>query len=63
LPPGIDDRALFQRALDHKVSFVIGSAFFVDGKGHQFARLSFSGISHQQIEEGVSRLAAAIAAT
>ena len=39
LPPGIDDLALFDRALKHKVSFVIGSAFFVDGGGHQFARL------------------------
>ena len=61
LPAGADDRALFQRALDHKVSFVIGSAFFVNGAGHQFARLSFSGITPAQIEEGVSRLAAAIA--
>jgi 2-aminoadipate transaminase len=60
LPPGLDDRALFERALEHKVSFVIGSAFFVNGEGHQFARLSFSGITHAQIEEGVGRLAAAI---
>jgi 2-aminoadipate transaminase len=57
---GVDDRALFERALEHKVSFVIGSAFFVNGAGHQFARLSFSGIPPSQIEEGVSRLAAAI---
>jgi 2-aminoadipate transaminase len=62
LPEGVDDRALFQRALDHKVSFVIGSAFFVNGAGHQFARLSFSGITPAQIEEGVERLAAAVAA-
>lgn len=60
LPAGVDDRALFERALKEKVSFVPGSAFFVNGEGHQFARLSFSGISHQQIAEGVSRLAAAI---
>jgi DNA-binding transcriptional MocR family regulator len=32
----------------------------VNGEGHQFARLSFSGISHEQITEGISRLAAAI---
>jgi 2-aminoadipate transaminase len=63
LPAGVDDRALFERALQHKVSFVIGSAFFVDGGGHGFARLSFSGITPAQIEEGVTRLAAAIDAT
>lgn len=60
LPEGVDDLTLFDRALKAKVSFVIGSAFFVDGQGHQFARLSFSGISHAQIEQGVERLAAAI---
>lgn len=58
--PGIDDRALLERALQQKVSFVPGSAFFVDGQGHEFARLAFSGITHDQIEQGVTRLAAAI---
>jgi 2-aminoadipate transaminase len=58
--PGLDDRELLDRALQQKVSFVLGSAFFVDGGGHQFARLSFSGIGHGQIEEGIARLAAAV---
>jgi DNA-binding transcriptional MocR family regulator len=39
---------------------VLGSAFFVDGHGHEFARLAFSGITHEQIEQGIARLAAAI---
>ncbi|MGE0864819.1 MAG: PLP-dependent aminotransferase family protein [Vicinamibacterales bacterium] len=60
LPAGVDDRELFERALKHKVSFVLGSAFFVDGQGHQFARLAFSGISHGEITEGIGRLARAI---
>ena len=60
LPDGVDDRAFFERALTHKVSFVIGSAFHVDGGGHSYARLSFSGITPAQIEEGVARLAAAL---
>ena len=60
LPAGVDDRALFDRALKERVSFVLGSSFFVDSGGHQFARLSFSGISHEQIAEGIARLAAAI---
>ena len=58
--PGIDDRALLERALEQKVSFVPGSAFFVDGNGHGFARLAFSGITHEQIEHGIARLAAAL---
>ena len=60
LPEGVDDNGLFERAIKEKVSFVPGSAFFVNGKGHRFARLSFSGISHEQIEQGVGRLAAAL---
>jgi 2-aminoadipate transaminase len=58
--PGIDDRQLFERALEEKVSFVLGSAFFVNGQGHEFARLAFSGSTHDQIEQGISRLASAI---
>ena len=60
LPEGVDDRELFDRALKEKVSFVLGSSFFVDGGGHRFARLSFSGITHEQIAGGITRLAAAI---
>jgi 2-aminoadipate transaminase len=59
--PGTDDRELFDRAIKEKVSVVPGSAFFVDGGGHEFARLAFSGITHEQIEQGIGRLAAAIA--
>ena len=58
--PGADDRELFDRAIKGKVSFVLGSAFFVDGGGHEFARLAFSGITHEQIEQGIARLATAI---
>ena len=57
---GIDDRALFTQAVAEKVSFVIGSAFFVDGGGHRFARLSFSNPSPARIDEGVGRLKRAL---
>ena len=33
---------LLERALAHGLVFVIGSAFFVDGSGHDTIRLSFS---------------------
>ena len=55
----IDDRALFEHAIKQRVSFVVGSAFYVNGEGHRFARLSFSAPSHDRIREGAARLAAA----
>jgi 2-aminoadipate transaminase len=60
LPPGTSDQVLLDRALAHGLVFVIGSAFFVDGSGHEMIRLSFSAPSIDRIEEGVKRLAAAI---
>ena len=40
--------------------FVIGSAFCVDGSGHDRVRLSFSWPSPENIREGARRLAAAM---
>jgi 2-aminoadipate transaminase len=59
-PEGVDDRELFTQAVNERVSFVIGSAFFVDGGGHRYARLSFSNPSPDRIREGVSRLKRAL---
>jgi DNA-binding transcriptional MocR family regulator len=42
------------------VIYVEGQAFFVDGSGHEFLRLSFSAPSPSRIDEGVARLAAAV---
>jgi DNA-binding transcriptional MocR family regulator len=41
--------------------FVVGSAFYVDGTGHDKIRLSFSAPSEERIREGVRRLASAMA--
>ena len=41
-----------------RLVFVIGSAFYVDGTGHDTIRLSFSAPTPERIEEGVRRLAA-----
>jgi 2-aminoadipate transaminase len=57
LPEGITDIELLDRALQHGLVFVIGSAFHVDGSGHHTIRLSFSAPSLARIEEGVRRLA------
>jgi 2-aminoadipate transaminase len=60
LPPGEHDETLLGRALEQGVVFVIGSAFFVDGTGHDTIRLSFSAPSIEEIENGVQRLALAL---
>lgn len=59
LPEGIDDRALLDHALAHRLVFVVGSAFYVDGSGHDRIRLSFSAPTLARIREGARRLAAA----
>jgi 2-aminoadipate transaminase len=59
LAPGWTDTAVLDRALTHGLVFVIGSAFFVDGSGHDTIRLSFSAPPEEQIREGVRRLALA----
>lgn len=60
LPDGRTDMEVLQQALQHGVVFVIGSAFFVDGSGHETIRLSFSAPSLDRIEEGARRLAAVL---
>ncbi|MBI4265804.1 MAG: PLP-dependent aminotransferase family protein [Acidobacteria bacterium] len=60
LPEGCDDVSLLERALEQRLVFVIGSAFYVDGAGHDRIRLSFSAPTPERIEEGVRRLAAAL---
>lgn len=60
LPAGQTDTALLERALESRLVFVIGSAFYVDGSGHEKIRLSFSAPTEDRIVEGVRRLAVVI---
>jgi 2-aminoadipate transaminase len=60
LPDGLRDVDVLERALQHGVVFVIGSAFHVDGSGHDTIRLSFSAPSPDRIREGVRRLSATL---
>ena len=60
LPDGCTDTELLERALQHGLVFVAGSAFFVDGTGHDTIRLSFSAPPPDRIREGAKRLAAAM---
>ena len=60
---GLDARKLHDCAVMHnRVAFVQGRAFFADGSGAETMRLIFSLAEPAVIEEGVQRLARAIAA-
>jgi 2-aminoadipate transaminase len=60
LPEGMDGDALLERAIEEKVVFVAGSAFYVDGTGERRIRLSFSHPTPDKLREGVRRLAGAL---
>jgi len=57
LPRGLDADQMVPRAVENGVIYVSGDAFFVNGSGREFIRLSFSAPSPERIEEGVRRLA------
>ncbi len=56
LPHGVDTEEMFPRALEKKVAYVIGSAFYVDGSGRNEMRLCYSVVTEEKIEEGIKRL-------
>lgn len=62
LPSHLSGEALLVRATREKVVYVAGAAFFVDGTGQHFIRLSFSLPPVDRIIEGVGRLARVITA-
>lgn len=55
-PVEMDASDVLREAIREKVAFVIGSAFFADGSGHNTARLNFSNADVAQIREGIRRL-------
>jgi 2-aminoadipate transaminase len=61
LPDYIDTTDLLARALDDRnVAFVPGRAAYLDGRGGSSMRLNFSGVSDDDIREGVRRIGAVI---
>jgi 2-aminoadipate transaminase len=58
LPEGTDVNALYQAAAERGVSFVKGTDFLLEG-GENTLRLAYSGVTPEQIDTGVSRLAEA----
>lgn len=61
LPEKVDAAKLLRVALEEKVAFVPGAAFFPNGGGHNTMRLNFSNASPEMIREGIRRLGRAIA--
>lgn len=57
LPEYMDAVDLFQKAIEKKVAYVIGSAFHFDGSGRNTFRLSYSYPTVDRIDEGIKRLA------
>ncbi len=58
LPQGTDVHALYSAAAERGVSFVRGTDFLLDG-GENTLRLAYSGVTPEEIDEGVARLAGA----
>jgi 2-aminoadipate transaminase len=57
LPAGLDAEALAMEAVQqHKVAFIHGAPFFVDGAGQNTLRLTFAKESAEKIAEGVAIL-------
>ncbi|HVF18754.1 MAG TPA: PLP-dependent aminotransferase family protein [Mycobacteriales bacterium] len=60
LPEGLDATAMLPRAVQGRVAYVPGSAFYADGSGGEKMRLSYCYPPPDRIREGVRRLAAVI---
>ncbi len=62
MPEKVDSEELFKRAVEEKVAFVPGFAFYPNGGGRNAMRLNFSNQPPERIREGIRRLANAIKA-
>ncbi len=60
LPEPLDADRMFKEALEANVAYVVGSAFYPNGGGHNTMRLNFSFPSEEEIREGIGRLSSLI---
>src|SRR5919201_63108 len=63
LPPGLDAAVLLPTAVERRVAYVPGTAFYADGRGRDAMRLSFSHPSEEAISAGTWRLCKVFAPT
>ncbi|MEY4067374.1 MAG: hypothetical protein RIQ44_586 [Actinomycetota bacterium] len=60
LPDGIDSKAMLPLAVTELVAYTPGTAFFANGTGHNFLRISFCYPTPENINVGIKRLATVI---
>jgi 2-aminoadipate transaminase len=60
LPEHVDTGEMFEKAVENKVAYVVGSAFFPDRSHKNTIRLNFTYSTEEQIKEGIKRLAKVI---
>jgi DNA-binding transcriptional MocR family regulator len=58
VPSYLDTRALLAAAVERKVAYVPGTAFYPDGRGADRMRLAFCYPPEDRIREGIARLGA-----
>ncbi len=56
LPGQLDAAEVLKKAVEHKVAFVPGTAFYPGDGGHNSCRFNFSNAQPEFIEEGIRRL-------
>jgi 2-aminoadipate transaminase len=57
MPEHMDAESIFEKAIEKKVAYVLGSVFHCDGSGKNTMRLNFSFPTLEQNKEGVKKLA------
>ena len=60
LPEGTTTAKVMQMAKAHSLNLASGEAFFPNGGGERFLRLPYCALTPEEIDDGVSRLAAAV---
>ena len=56
LPDWMDTKSMLAAAVERRVAYVPGSAFYPDGRGHDQMRLAFCYPTQDRIREGIQRL-------
>jgi DNA-binding transcriptional MocR family regulator len=56
LPGWVDTQALLAAAVERRVAYVPGTAFYPDGRGRNQMRLAFCHPTEERIREGIGRL-------
>jgi len=60
LPKGINSKTMLPRAVDNLVAYTPGTAFYGNGTGQEFLRISYSYPTPENIRVGIERLAKTI---